>query len=147
MKKQKKIILRGDNLDLFFKVYLLIGGIHYTFDSFVKLYYYGFSIIHEGCKFNYFIHHIMTLIQFKSIWMLDHYPWFIIFCPAYHCIMVAFPKFQYNNHIYGISIACYVLIPLMIETFRKNRVHQTLLLKVPLIIIPIIMMATGNCAS
>ena len=123
MKKQKKIILRGDNLDLLFKVYLLIGGIHYTFDSFVKLYYYGFSIVFEGCKFNYFIHHVMTLIQFTSIWMLDHYPWFIAFCPAYHCVMVGLPKFKYNNHIYGVSIACYVLMQLMIETFRKNRVH------------------------
>ena len=74
--KENTIVLREDSLDKIYKFYLLIGAIHYSFDSCCKIYYYGTSIIYEECKLWYFIHHVLTLFKFKSTWMLDHYTWF-----------------------------------------------------------------------
>ena len=74
--KGGKIILKEDFADKLYKFYLILGAIHYSFDSCVKIYYYGTSIIYEECKLWYFIHHVLTLFKFKSTWMLDHYTWF-----------------------------------------------------------------------
>ena len=51
----------------------------------------------------------MTLVLFKCLWMIDWYPWFVALAPAYHNVMVAYPNFHYNNHIYGVSMALFIL--------------------------------------
>ena len=139
--------MKADWLDTVFKLYLAVGGFHYTLDCFVKIHTYGFGILNEGCKYWYLIHHFLTLINFKSLWMLDSYAWFMSFPAAYHCIMVCAPKFWLNNYIYGVSIACYVILQMYYTPFRNNRVHQMLLVKVGLILVPIMHMATMSCQS
>ena len=137
--------LKGDAFDTAFKYYLAVGGFHYTLDCFVKMHTYGFDILNEGCKLWYFIHHLLTLINFKSLWMLDTYPWFMAFPACYHCVMVACPKFFLNNYIYGASIAFYVILQLYYKPFRNNKVHKMLLVKCGFILIPILHMATMSC--
>ena len=144
--KNKKKVLQGTTGDYLFKLYLTIGAVHYLFDSFVKIYYFGFGIIYEGCSFWYFIHHVNTVINFKSLWMLDHYPWFMLLPPSYHCVMVAWPKLWINNYVYGVAITCYIGFSLIPKTFRENRVHRALGLKFFLLAIPIINMGRWECA-
>ena len=139
--------MTGDWTDLAFKAYLIVGGFHYTFDSFVKIYYYGAGIIYEGCKFSYFLHHVSTLFVFKCLWMLDYYPWFISFPLSWHCVMVAYPRFHYNNHIYGVGIFFFVLLPLLVKPFSENKVHRSIILKFPILLVPIILMAMDECAE
>ena len=135
-----------DKVDLLFRVYLTYGGLHYFFDVFVKLYTYGFfGILKEGCKFWYGLHHLMTFIQFKQMWMLDHYPWFTMFPLAYHCFLVVFPRWKINNYIYGLAIVCYLLIPLYYKSMRNNKVFACMLMTFPLLLIPILNMATMDC--
>ena len=121
--KKKRLILTEHLIDFLFRLYLLSGGIHYSFDSLVKIYYYGFQIIYKECKLWYFIHHVATLVNFRSLWMLDHYPWFMMFPPAYHTVLVAFPDFWLNNYVYGIALASYIIHILFVKTFRENRVY------------------------
>ena len=106
------------NADFLFKLYLLSGTVHYTIDSLVKIYYYGFTIFTNKCKFWYLIHHIGTILNLRSAWMLDFYPWFMAFGPAYHCVLVAYPKLWFNSYIYAISILSYVFNSLFYKIFR-----------------------------
>lgn len=128
-------------------MYLLTGGIHYAFDSCVKLHAYRFGIFNEECKLLYFMHHICTVIMFRSMWMIDHYPWFIAFPPGYHCVMVGFPRFAYNNYIYAVALISFFYMNIMIPTFWKNRVHNSLIIDILVIAIPISFMATMDCQS
>ena len=117
---------------------------HYTLDCFVKAYYYGFAVFYQDCKLVYFMHHLVTLFKFKSLWMLDTFPWFMAFPPAYHCVMVGI-DFKFNNFIYGFSIACYVGMQLYHKNFRNNKVHQCLMIWCVVILIPISNMAMMDC--
>ena len=141
--------MTGDWTDLAFKAYLIVGGFHYTFDSFVKIYYYGAGIIYEGCKFSYFLHHVSTLFVFKCLWMLDYYPWFCSFPPTYHNMLVVLPRAEWlNNPCYGTALVCFVFCPLAVKACRENRVHMALILRSFFLIIPIILMATaGECTD
>jgi len=126
-------------------MYLLVGALHYSFDSGVKIYYYGFTIFTERCKLYYFFHHVATVVHFKSLWMVDHYTWFMAFCPAYHCALVVYPALWINNYVYGFALVCYVFHQLYIKELRDTKLHRSILLKCPLLIIPIIFMATADC--
>ena len=102
------LLLEEDQWDLIYKVYIGYGGLHYFFDSCVKAYTYGLGIFSEKCTLWYFLHHIMTVVTCKQMMMLDHYPWFVAFPISYHCIIVAFPKWPYNNYVYGFALCCFV---------------------------------------
>ena len=84
--------------------------------------------------------------MFRNLWMLDYYPWFVMFPPSYHCIMVCFPKFFLNNYLYGIALTCFTIFPLYYEPFvRSNRNYRALFCVFPLIVIPISFMGTMDC--
>ena len=89
-----------------YRMYVSYSGFHYAFDSWVKWDAYGLSIFSEECKLWYFVHHIMTVFMTKNTCMMDHFTWFIIGPGAYHTVMVAYPKFKYNNYIYAVTIIC-----------------------------------------
>ena len=107
------------------------------------------GIILDPCRRWYFLHHFLTVIMFKSMWMIDHYTWFLAFPGAYHCIMVCYPNFAYNNQIYVLSLICFIFNILMIKPFNQNRVHLSLIMKILLLIIPLVPMAMmssdGGC--
>jgi len=105
-------MLKSDWLDVFYKFYLFLGAVNYIIDSVVKLRLYGImGILAEDCKKWFFIHHICTIIMFRSMWMVDHYTWFVAWPSAYHNLMVAFPRFlPWNNIFYGIGLVSFFLM-------------------------------------
>ena len=133
---------------MIFKFYLIVGGIHYGLDSCVKAYSYGPSLIYEGCKFIYFMHHVCTVVMFRSMWMLDHYTWFIALPASYHCMLVAFPRWEpWNSYIYAVALIFFFFHIALVAPFNTNRVHLVLLLKFCIIIVPICFMATMDCQA
>ena len=62
--KSKKIVLRGNGWDFAYKMYLLVGGVYYALDSMLKFYYFGFTVFTDRCRQAFFIHHVMTIINF-----------------------------------------------------------------------------------
>ena len=142
--KKGTIILQGDKYDSWYRIYLAVGAFHYTFDCFVKIYYYGSAVLWQDCKLVYFAHHLLTLWKFKSLWMLDTFTWFMAFPTAYHTLMVG-KSHPINTTIYGLSIVCYVVNQLRFPNFRNNKVHRSLLVKTALILIPILCMPFMSC--
>merc|ERR1711924_544884 len=70
-KEKKKPFLLGTWADWWFRLYLLVGGVHYGIDSVAKLRKYGLGIIFEECKLWYWIHHMCTVLMFHSMWQVD----------------------------------------------------------------------------
>ena len=134
-------------MDYWFRLYLLVGAIHYVFDSIIKLYYYGGECFRPGCASRYFLHHAATFVQFQSLWMVDYYPWFIALPPSYHCLLVAYPTLEYNNYIYAASLVPYVLCQLCEPTFWNSRVHKSILMRCPFVMIPIFLMSIEPCTE
>lgn len=146
--KEKKIVLMGNNWDFLYKIYLLIGAIYYIADSAIKFYYFGFTVFTDRCRQAFFFHHVMTLIVFQGLWMLDYYPWFCSFPPSYHNALVAFPRLWINNYVYATALVCFVFCPLAFQACRENRMHMALIVRSFFLIIPIALMATaGECAD
>ena len=58
----------------------------------------------------------------KHLWMLDRFLWFNTFTLSYHCFLVVFPTLWINNYIYGVAIACYMLMPLFYKPLRELKV-------------------------
>ena len=141
-------MLKGDIFDHWFRMYLLVGAIHYSFDTWVKFSQYGLvELLRDDCKLMYTIHHFFTLFVFKSLWMLDHYTWFVAGPPAYHCIMVCCPNFEGNNYIYGFFLVAFVFLQLSNKAIMRTNVHMGLLCVTPLLIYPIANMGRMNCNS
>lgn len=131
-----------------FKMYLLLGGIHYTLDTGVKIYTYGFTIFSDPCKLWYTMHHLLTIFNFKSLWMIDHYTWFLAIVPAYHCMMSGCPDFFLNNHIYGVCLTSYIVSLIFIPTFNKTRIIRMILFKTLCLAIVIMQMGkAGECTT
>ena len=144
--KDKPNVIKGDVYDSLFRVYLLGGAFHYTFDNIVKVAFYRERIFTDKCLQVYLAHHLLTLFKFKSLWMLDSFPWFMAFPLAYHNFLVGIDLWI-NNIIYGISILCYFFIPLYHSNMRNNNVHRALMVKLLLIVIPIGAMTTMECRA
>ena len=140
-------------MDHFYRFYLLIGGIHYSLDAAVKLKFYGIAgIMGDDCRRAFFVHHICTVIMFRSMWMVETFTWFVALPSAYHNVLVAFPHFvPWNNYMYGIGLICFFVCQLCLKPFNRNNVHRGLLVNMLLIAIPIYGMSLADdgelCAS
>ena len=101
-KDDKKSVLRGNWIDIAFRIFILMHYPHYFIDAIVKLtkcYYHGV----DPCKTVFLSHHIWTVILSRSFFMMDHYPWFIILPIGFHAIICAFPNvIPYNEVAYGL---------------------------------------------
>ena len=96
------------------------------------------------CKMGFLIHHVFTVFTFKCIFIIDHYPWFIIFPTAYHTMMVVFPNFVLNNPIYLTSVGLW-MYNLMANPFGKRLVNRALFIFSCILMIPIAMLWWANC--
>jgi hypothetical protein len=136
--KLKKPFLEEDWMDKVYKVFLAICIVYYIFDVGVKLTEMAFpSDYADVCKVSFGLHHIMTILGFKSVWMLDHYPWFIAGPMAYHTTIVGFPTFPLNNALYFLTIIAW-MYNLLREPFWNLKVYKCLFLTSVLLMIPIV---------
>ena len=99
--KTKKPYLPETLLDKLFRVYLFICIQYYLADTLIKIYELKFPQDYlDMCKFGFFLHHLITLIGFKSIFIVDRFHWFMMGPMCYHTTLIAFPNFVLNDAIY-----------------------------------------------
>ena len=103
--------IKQDNWDHFYKFFLFTCILYYVADCFIKIYEMRFSNEWlDVCKSGYFFHHIATIFGFKSVFMSDHYPWFLAGPMCYHTVIVTFPKLgMVNNVIYLFFVASFMI--------------------------------------
>ena len=95
----------------------------------------------------YAVHHFFTIFLFKSMWMLDHYTWFVIGPAAYHCVIVCFPTFWANTYIYAVLFVCKIFLQLSNKAIMRTNVHIGLLCVTPLLFYPLLNLDSLNCNS
>ena len=144
---EKKPYLEGTKYDLAFKFYIIFGFIYYIVDILLKIYEMKFpSHYLDICKDSFLIHHIFTVFSFKSIFVVDHYPWFLAFPPAYHTVLVAFPKFPLNNPIYLLSVVTW-MYGLLHEPFWSRKLYKSLFFISVLLMLPIATLWWWSCMA
>jgi hypothetical protein len=135
-----------DKYDKYFRMYLAVAIIYYLSDVIVKFYEMRFpSDYLDICKDGFALHHILTLMSFKSIFVIDHYPWFLAGPTAYHPMMVIFPKFPLNDPIYLAYIAGWMYNLRMQPTYWNTRLGKSLFIISCALMVPIIMLWLGSC--
>ena len=121
--------------------------IYYLADVLVKFYEMKFPDDYlDMCKDGFSLHHIMTLFSFKSIFIVDHYPWFLAFPTAYHAMLVVFPNFPLNNPIYLLSVATW-MYNLTRKPYWETKIGRALFYSSVLLMIPIVMLWWRSCMS
>ena len=99
--ESKKPYIEEDWMDKLYRVYLAFGILYYFSDSVIKLYEMRFPEDYlDLCQLGFFLHHFFTMMSFKSIFIVEHYTWFMAGPMAYHTMMVILPHFPLNNPIY-----------------------------------------------
>jgi len=127
------------------RVYLGISIFYYIADVVIKLYEMEFPYDYlDLCKMGFLLHHLFTLMSFKSIFVIDHYPWFLVFPTLYHPMMVVYPAFVLNNPIYITSVGAW-MYGLSRPTYWNTRIGRSLFIVSCVLLIPIIMLWLGNC--
>lgn len=120
---------------------------YYLADVMVKFYEMVFPDDYmDMCKDGFALHHIMTLFSFKSIFLIDHYTWFLAFPTAYHTMLVVFPNFPLNNPIYLFSVGAW-MYNLAQKPYWETKIGRTLFWVSVLLMIPIAMLWWWNCMS
>ena len=92
--------MREDWIDKIYRVFLAFCIFYYTVDTFIKLYemQYPRDLL-DGCKMGFFFHHVVTIMGFKSIFIVDHYTWFLTGPMAFHTVVVGFPQLGLINNV------------------------------------------------
>ena len=109
-------------IDRIYRMFLFICIVYYTTDTFVKIYEAEFpKDLYDGCKVGFFFHHIVTIMGFKSIFIIDHYTWFLTGPMAFHTIIVGLPKLGlFNNIIYVILLSSWFYCTLKRPFWQKK---------------------------
>ncbi|CDW71627.1 UNKNOWN [Stylonychia lemnae] len=145
--KSIKPFVKADRLDDVYRIYLGVAIFYYLSDVMVKMYEFEFPNDYlDLCQLAFFLHHIFTLLSFKSIFVIDHQPWFLVFPTAYHPMMVVFPKFKLNNPIYITSVVCW-MYGLTRPAYWETRIGRSLFMISCFLMIPISMLWLGTCMS
>jgi hypothetical protein len=135
-------------MDTFFRWYLGFAIVYYLSDVIIKFYEMKFPEDYlDICKNGFALHHIFTLFSFKSIFVIDHYPWFLAGPTAYHPMLVVFPHFALNNAIYLSCIGAWMYNLRMQPTYWNTRIGKSLFYISWALMIPIAMLWLGNCMS
>lgn len=94
----------------------------------------------------FLMHHIFTVFSFKSMYIVDHYTWFLAFPTAYHPMLVVFPSFFLNNPIYLFSVGAW-MYNLTRPPFWNKRIYKMLFIISCALMIPIALLYFGNCMA
>ena len=87
-----KPYLQEDWIDKVYRVFLAFCIFYYMVDTIIKLYEMEYPRdLFDGCKMGFFVHHVITIMGFKSIFVVDHYTWFLTGPMAYHTVVVGYP--------------------------------------------------------
>lgn len=144
MKVTKKPYLEEDNIDKVFRVYIGLSIIYYAADFLIKLYEMRAEDYMDLCKLGFFLHHALTMLSFKGIFVVDHYPWFLTGPMAYHTMLVAFPNFPLNSPLYLGTLVAWGY-NLTRSPFWEKKICKALFATSIIIMLPIIMLWLGSC--
>ena len=116
-------------------------------DTLLKIY--EFSLhpedLMDKCKMGFFIHHLFTIVGFKAIFFLDHFPWFMTGPMSYHTIVVGIPSLGIINNVIYVSLVAAWLYKCTTQPFWNTRVYRMLLYSASFLLLPLAFLAYGNC--
>lgn len=127
-------------------MYLFIAIFYYLSDVLVKLYEMSPTDYLDPCKLAFFMHHLMTMFSFKSIYIVDHYTWFLAFPTAYHTVLVVFPDFPLNNPLYLLAASMWAF-GLTRQPFWNKRIYKSLFIISCVLMLPIAMLWWWSCLT
>lgn len=133
-------------VDTCFYLYISTGIPYYYYDLFYKLIVTGIFNL-DGCQWAYILHHITTIFFYKVYGNTYYFTWYFMFPSAYHSVMITYPNFYWNYHIYGVALGLFTFSHLLFETTRSTRVHKYLVLSVPLLTPSLVLIAIQGCQS
>ena len=142
-----KPYLEEDWIDRVYRVFLGICIAYYMIDTLLKIY--EFSLhpedLSDKCKMGFFIHHLFTIVGFKAIFFLDHFPWFMTGPMSYHTIVVGIPSLGIINNVIYVALVLAWLYKCTTLPFWKTRVYRMLLYSASFLLLPLAFLAYGNC--
>lgn len=136
--------LKRSFIDYCYFLYISTGIVYYYYDLFYRIAFvgiYNFSL----CDYSYVLHHLTTIFNYKFYGSVHYFTWYLMFPSAYHAVLIAFPKFYWNYHFYGVSLALFTFSQIYFESLRSTRLHKYLIWSVPFLTPSLIMIAMGKC--
>ena len=127
-------------------MFLFFCILYYFVDSLIKLYEMQYpSDLLDGCKMGFFLHHIVTIMGFKSIFLVDHYTWFLTGPMAFHTVVVGIPQLGLFNNITYLLLLIAWLYGCTRKPFWDKRVYRICFFGFLFILFPLAFLAWGNC--
>ena len=119
---------------------------YYVVDTLIKLFEMEYpKDLFDGCKIGFFIHHVVTILGFKSIFIVDHYTWFLAGPMAYHTVVVGLPNLGLiNNIIYLFFVASWMYYCTR-KPFWDKKVYKICFYTSLVLLFPLAFLAWGNC--
>ena len=141
-----KPYLKEDWIDFVYRIFLAICILYYTVDTIIKLYEMNYPRdLFDGCKMGFFIHHIVTIMGFKSIFIVDHYTWFLTGPMAFHTVVVGFPQYGLINNIVYLFFVSAWLYCCTRKPFWNNKACRICFFTSLFLLFPLAFLAWGNC--
>ena len=141
--KDKKILNRNF-IDYLYFLYITTGIPYYTVDIIFKFWYYGWSGM-TICEWSYIYHHFFTCYFYKFYGSVYYFTWYFMLPSAYHSVLITFPKFYWNFHIYGVSLFLFTVANIFFENLRSTRNHKHLFLSCFVLLPPLVLIALYKC--
>lgn len=142
----KKPFLQEDKLDRVFRAFLAVCIAYYIVDTLIKVYEMRFpQDYQDGCKLGFFIHHVITVFGFKSIFLSDHFPWFLAGPMCFHTVVVGLPDYPLINNITYVAMVLSWLYMMRQEPYKNKKVYQACFWFALVLFLPLAFLAWGNC--
>ena len=125
---------------------MFICIMYYLVDSLIKLYEMQYPRdLFDGCKMAFFIHHILTIMGFKSIFVVDHYTWFLIGPMAFHSVVGGLPLLGLFNNITYLLLVLAWMYGCTRKPFWDKRVYRICFFTSLSLLFPLAFLAWGKC--
>ncbi len=142
-----KPYLEEDWIDRVFRAFLAICILYYMADTVLKVYEFSLNPedLTDKCKMGFFIHHLFTIVGFKAIFLIDHFPWFMTGPMAFHTIVVGIPSLGIINNVIYVSLVLAWLYKSTTQPFWKTKVYKMCFFSASFLMLPLAFLAYGNC--
>lgn len=124
--KEEEILYHEEDwIDIYLKVIVWYHVLHFGFHNVFTITNCGWwEVWSQPCRWWLFVHHGMSIVTFKCVWMYEHYPWYICFPLLYHSVVIWDPYIEINAWIYGVGLVIYAFYPWSKSHWRYNKIFQ-----------------------
>ena len=140
-----KPYLETDFWDHVYRLFLFICILYYVVDTLIKIAEMSLPDYQDSCKIGFLVHHIITVLGFKSIFFACHYPWFLMGPMSFHTVVVGLPHLGlFNNCVYLFFVASWVY-NITKSPFWSKRIYKVCFYTAIILLFPLAFLAWGNC--